>query len=310
MLLLNKILLMDLFRQKKQSGAISMNNLQGCFDRISNIVEILVLMSFGLAHTAAKVLFEVLQFAEHRIKTGIGISKPAYGIASPPLVGMTRRQQYAKNLGSFLNKATSANVFVSAHHKGALNRLYIESISEFQIYTGEIERIMNPSPYNGNFAKKDEAFQTLKECNRILIDEYKLPEDKFKVIANAIIDGTAREISDWSFRPDVKKGASAFIITPGKNYSQSIGRQNWVPGRADDQGAFRSELSGVLGIESSLAIIVKFHNIREGSIEIACDSQSTVNEVDNDDVYLYCEQKSFDMLQDIHQRIKLLLIDI
>ena len=87
MLLLNKILLMDLFRQKKQSGAISMNDCHGCFDRISNTVAILVLMSFGLAHTAAKVLFEVLQHAEHRIKTGFGVSKPAYGISFPPLAG-------------------------------------------------------------------------------------------------------------------------------------------------------------------------------------------------------------------------------
>ena len=35
-----------------------------------------------------------------------------------------------------------------------------------------------------------------------------------------------------------------------------------------------------------------------------------MNEVDNDDVYLYYEQKIFDMLQDIHQRINLLPIDI
>ena len=64
-----------------------MNDCHGCFDRISNTVAILVLMSFGLAHTAAKVLFEVLQHAEHRIKTGFGVSKPAYGISFPPLAG-------------------------------------------------------------------------------------------------------------------------------------------------------------------------------------------------------------------------------
>ena len=104
---------------------------------------------------------------------------------------MTRRQTYAENLGSVLNKPTSANILVSAHHKEALNRLHIESISELQIYTGEIERIMNPSPYDGNFADIEEAFQTSKECSRILIDEFKLPQDECKSIANAIIDGSA-----------------------------------------------------------------------------------------------------------------------
>ena len=60
MLLLNKVLLMDLFRQKKQSGAISMNDLFRCFDRIGHTLAILVLICFVLAHKAAKVLFEVL----------------------------------------------------------------------------------------------------------------------------------------------------------------------------------------------------------------------------------------------------------
>ena len=46
----------------------------------------------------------------------------------------------------------------------------------------------------------------------------------------------------------------------------------------------------------------------EGSVEIACDSQSALNEIDTDDVYLYCEQTSFDILQDIHHRLKLLPI--
>ena len=130
--------------------------------------------------------------------------------------GLSRRQQYAENPDFVLTKPTSANLLVSAHHKGALNRLHIKYISEFQTYTGEIERIMNPSPCDGNFADIDKTFQTSKECNRILIDECKLPGDKWKAIVNAIIDGSARAISDGLFRLDVKKETSAFIITPGK----------------------------------------------------------------------------------------------
>ena len=65
LLLLNKVLLNDLLRQKKQSGAIAMNDLIGCFDRICHTVAILVLMSFGLSWIPAKTLFEVLQRTEH-----------------------------------------------------------------------------------------------------------------------------------------------------------------------------------------------------------------------------------------------------
>ena len=78
---------MDLYRQKKQSGAIAMNDACGCFDRINHTIAILVLMHFGLAWIPATILFDVLQRTEHKIKTGFGISKPIYGISDPPLNG-------------------------------------------------------------------------------------------------------------------------------------------------------------------------------------------------------------------------------
>ena len=53
-----------------------------------------------------------------------------------------------------------------------------------------------------------------KESERILIDEYKLPEDECSAIAEAIENGSARAISDGSCFDDEKKGSSAFIITP------------------------------------------------------------------------------------------------
>ena len=50
---LNKVLLMDGMRQKKQAGAIAMNNAKGCFDRINHTYAILVLMSFGVSSLLA-----------------------------------------------------------------------------------------------------------------------------------------------------------------------------------------------------------------------------------------------------------------
>lgn len=225
-------------------------------------------------------------------------------------VGRSRRQKYAENPGFVNNKPDSSDMFASAYQEGALNRLHIECISNFQVDAREIERIIDPSPYDGPFADIDEAFETSKACNRILIDEYIIPEDECKAIAIAIINGTARAISDGSFKPDVKKGSSAFITTPGKTIVNRLVGKNWVPGGINDQSAYRSELSGLSGILSSFAIIVEIYNITEGSIEIACDSQGVLNEVDSNDVCLYCEQTSFDILQDIHHRIKLLPIEI
>ena len=137
-----------------------------------------------------------------------------------------------------------------------------------------------------------------------------MPDDECKSIAEAIVNGKARAISDGSFKKDVKKGSSAFIITPGKTIQNRFVGKNWVTGAADDQSAFRSELAGLLGILSALTTIVKMYKITQGCIEIACDGKSALNEVDTDDLYLYCTQTAFDILQDIHHRINLLPIQI
>jgi hypothetical protein len=75
---LNKVLPMNGFCQKRQSGAITMNNAKGCFDRINHTFAILVLMSFGVSAVLARSLFETLQKADHHIKTGYGRSDKAY----------------------------------------------------------------------------------------------------------------------------------------------------------------------------------------------------------------------------------------
>ena len=64
-------------------------NAKGCYDRINHTFAILVLIGFGLCWQHAKVIFEILQIAEHRIKTGFGVSEPAYGIEDDePLMGV------------------------------------------------------------------------------------------------------------------------------------------------------------------------------------------------------------------------------
>jgi hypothetical protein len=75
---------MDSFRQKRQAGAIAMNDAKGCFDRINHTFGILVLMSFGVSAVLAQSLFETLQTADHHIKIGNGRSNKAYGNHDEP----------------------------------------------------------------------------------------------------------------------------------------------------------------------------------------------------------------------------------
>ena len=56
-----------------------MNNLKEYYDRIVHTVAILVLLSFGIHYDTARMIMEVLQLAEHRIKTGYGVSQHLYG---------------------------------------------------------------------------------------------------------------------------------------------------------------------------------------------------------------------------------------
>ena len=76
---LAKVCFMDTLRQKKHAGAIGMNDLKGNYDRIVHTVAILVLLSFGIHYDTARMMMEVLQLAEHQIKTGYGLLQHLYG---------------------------------------------------------------------------------------------------------------------------------------------------------------------------------------------------------------------------------------
>ena len=126
----------------------------------------------------------------------------------------TRNQSYTRNDEDCLIKPESANKLASTFLDGI--KLKIESCDYWQKEIDEIGFLTNPDPYQGEFVDIDEAFQVSKESERILIDEYKLPEDECSAIAEAIENGSARAISDGSYFDDEKKGSSAFIITPGR----------------------------------------------------------------------------------------------
>ena len=104
-----------------------MNDVKGCYNRIVHTVAILVLMSFGLNHTAARILFQVLQTAEHNIKTGYGVSKTGYGETNPPAQGSgqgnglgptvwalisSRMMQMMKNKGHGVNMRSSLSLAI------------------------------------------------------------------------------------------------------------------------------------------------------------------------------------------------------
>ena len=58
---LNKKLVCDVFRQKKQAGAVAILVAKGCYDAISRPIAVLTLMSFDISQKVCKDLFSTLQ---------------------------------------------------------------------------------------------------------------------------------------------------------------------------------------------------------------------------------------------------------
>ena len=67
---LNKRLTMDIWRQKRQSGIIAMNDAEGCFDRIAHPVDAIAMRRRGVPKETMECLLTTLQSARHCISTG------------------------------------------------------------------------------------------------------------------------------------------------------------------------------------------------------------------------------------------------
>ena len=82
-----------------------------------------------------------------------------------------------------------------------------------------------------------------------------------------------------------------------------------TPGLKADQSPLRSELIGVNSILLVLAILVKHFDIVDGAITIALDCEGTLNRISNGEP-LNISMKSFDILQDIRNRLDALPITV
>lgn len=95
-----------------------MNDEKGCYNRIVHTVAILVLMSFRLSHTPAKVMFEILQTVDHNVETGFGASQKAYGQQSPPIQGAGQGNGCAPALWAMIS---SIMIRVMGKHNHGVN---------------------------------------------------------------------------------------------------------------------------------------------------------------------------------------------
>jgi hypothetical protein len=184
----------------------------------------------------------------------------------------------------------------------------LESHTQWQYETPD-EDLTTYDPTIGPFRCIQDAFDSSIASGKILLDEIKLPEDNCRAISAAIQNGTARAISDGSYDPLTLQGTSSLTIVAAKDDIDLLDGDNWVPGTSTDQSAYRSKLAGIAGILSVVAIIIRHYNITKGSITIALDGYSALDQ-SAADTPLRIDQPDFDILQDIQARLHTLPIKV
>jgi hypothetical protein len=72
---LNKRLSFDVLRQNKQAGAICINDMKGCYDRIVHAVAAICMKRLGMQNEPLRMMFYTLQQLRHFVRTAYGCSE-------------------------------------------------------------------------------------------------------------------------------------------------------------------------------------------------------------------------------------------
>ena len=228
--------------------------------------------------------------------------------------GAIRNRRYKFSNQICPTKPPSANRLASISPRHAprnnsdLILIALESHTHWHYETPD-DDLTSYNPAEGPFGCIHDAFDSSIASEKILLDVIDLPKDNCQAISIAIKNGTARAISDGSYDPLTQKGTSSLTIVADKNDKNPLEGDNWVPGTPTDQSAYRSELAGITGILSAVAIIIQHYDITEGSITIALDGSSALDQASADNP-LKIDQPDFDILQDIRARLHLLPIKV
>ena len=117
-------------------------------------------------------------------------------------------------------------------------------------------------------------FRTRQPKDAWILDELELVGNHRDII-KSIQDGTACAISDGSFKGS--RGAAGFTITCPRTAAAYTGKHT-VQGPSTANSAYRSELSGLLGILTLVDLLCVHDDIQSGGVTIACDGLSALQQ--------------------------------
>ena len=219
------------------------------------------------------------------------------------------RGRYSQQAEICRELPTTADRLASLSPRGAMFKIENSHVYSFSPTDKDPAKY---DPSEETFSCIADAFDASIMSQRILIDDVTLPADGCQAIAEAIIKGNGLAVSDGSFDPDISttNETSGFQLAATKDDKEDrLNGVNWVPGSPIDQSAYRSELTGIAGILATTEIIVKHFGIVTGGITIALDGESALDEACGE-WPLSIDQASYDLLQEIRNRVSELPIDV
>jgi hypothetical protein len=132
--------------------------------------------------------------------------------------------------------------------------------------------------------------------------------DNGRSIAAAIIQGSARAVSDGSFKNAMGTPASILFHSKATDPNRLIS-VNSVPGNGEEQSAYRSKLAGVSRSLSLIAAVCLVHDIHTGSITIGLEGKQAMIAA-SEDWPLSPARPDYDLLTDIRAKVRGLPIKI
>ena len=144
-------------------------------------------------------------------------------------------------------------------------------------------------------------------ANRVWATQCCVVDDNGVGFAAALRAGTAIAVSDGSYKDCF--GTAACILQDITGSGRFI-VLNVSPGAADDQSPYRSELSGLYGIVSSIEQVCEEHDVRSGSVTIACDGQEALLRSVVYERPVDCTFSDFDLISAIRSKIKSLPVTV
>lgn len=180
-----------------------------------------------------------------------------------------------------------------------LNRAHTTPIGKYIRCLGSAPDIPKPPALHPSSFSQflDQSTQNVQ----FLLSHAPIPEMTVYRLGIAILQGTAKLVSDGSFRPD-SLVATYEVRLEDRNQQHQIIFTQYVPGNLADNDAYRAEAAGILAGLELIHAISTYCNLPSGKVLMGCDGQSALSMAFNHTWEIRTTDQHHDIMSCIHHR--------